>query len=161
MTGHDTSDPGGDRALARKLGQAREELELREGRYLLGAADEAQRWLEAAALAGIAVAALDLPAGSADTASAVDARRDTGRPRRVTATVRGLDDRPLERDHYASHLQAQMDLGRGGQRRPLLTDEEGQAVAALLDELAGVYPREDLGRLARELAVRINDRLGI
>jgi hypothetical protein len=44
---------------------------------------------------------------------------------------------------------------------PVLSEEEGLAVAALLDELAGVYNGEDLGQLARELAVRIYDRLGV
>ena len=39
--------------------------------------------------------------------------------------------------------------------------EEGLAVAALLDELAGVYNGEDLGQPTRELAARIYDRLGI
>jgi hypothetical protein len=34
-------------------------------------------------------------------------------------------------------------------------------VAALLDELAGNYNGEDLGQLARELAVRVYDRLVI
>jgi hypothetical protein len=43
----------------------------------------------------------------------------------------------------------------------VLSEEEGLAVAALLDELAGVYNGEDLGQLACELAVRIYDRLGI
>lgn len=45
-------------------------------------------------------------------------------------------------------------------RRALLTEGEGLAVAELLDELAGLYPGEDLGRLARELAGTIYDRFG-
>lgn len=44
---------------------------------------------------------------------------------------------------------------------PVLSEEEGLAVAALLDELAGVCNGEDLGQLARELAVRTYDRLSI
>ncbi len=46
-------------------------------------------------------------------------------------------------------------------RLPLLNEQEALAVAALLDELAGVYDGEALGRLARAMAVRIYDRLGI
>jgi hypothetical protein len=38
-------------------------------------------------------------------------------------------------------------------------EEEGLAVAALLDDLAGVYNGEDLGQLGRKFAVRIYDRL--
>ena len=111
------------------------------------AIQEAAAYLRAAAAAGIAVAAIDPGEMSA--------------PARVTASVRGVDGRPLSRDDYAAHLQARAELGRGEQRRPLLGDEEAQAVAALLDELAGVYRGEDLGRLARELAVILYDRLGI
>jgi hypothetical protein len=43
----------------------------------------------------------------------------------------------------------------------VVSEEEGLAVAALLDELAGVYNGEDFGQLARELAVRSCGRLGI
>ncbi len=53
------------------------------------------------------------------------------------------------------------DTDRLGPRLQLLREGEATAVAALLDELAGVYTGEDLGELARELAVRIYDRLGI
>jgi hypothetical protein len=42
----------------------------------------------------------------------------------------------------------------------VLSGEEGLAVAALLDELAGVCNGEDLGRLARGLAVRSYGRIG-
>ena len=109
---------------------------------------EASNYLKAAAAAGIAVAAVDLAL-------------DVPAPARVTATVRDLGDRPLDRDDYASHLESRAGRGLRDERVPLLSSEEGQAVAALLDELAGVYRNEDLGRLARTLAVRINDRLGI
>lgn len=51
--------------------------------------------------------------------------------------------------------------GDRGDRRPLLDDGEAFAVAELLDELAGVYHGEPLGDLAREMAVRLNDRRGI
>lgn len=43
----------------------------------------------------------------------------------------------------------------------LLDEQEAQVVASLLDELAGVYQGEDMGRLARLMAVRPFDRLGI
>ena len=46
-------------------------------------------------------------------------------------------------------------------RLALLNEQEALVVAALLDELAGVYDGEPLGRLARAMAVRIYDRLGI
>ncbi len=46
-------------------------------------------------------------------------------------------------------------------RLPLLNQREALVVAALLDELAGVYDGEPLGRLARATSVRIYDRLGI
>jgi hypothetical protein len=105
---------------------------------------EAEIYIHVAARSGVAIADLDAT------------------PRaRLTATVRDLDNRPLDRDDYASHLEARAGRGLHDERMPLLSSEEGQAVAALLDELAGVYRNEDLGRLARTLAVRINDRLGI
>jgi hypothetical protein len=47
------------------------------------------------------------------------------------------------------------------ERLPLLTEGEALAIAGLLDELAAVYVREPLGRLAREQAVKLYDRLGI
>lgn len=135
---------------------------------------------------------------------------------RPTATIQGLDGRPLDRDEYAASLAEQAhptgpaegdrvrltcgdgstlegtwtyievddswavltDAGRththvtGQVRRdvvrraerprlPLLNQREALVVAALLDELAGVYDGEPLGRLARATSVRIYDRLGI
>jgi hypothetical protein len=136
---------------------------------------------------------------------------------RPTATVRGVDDAPLDRDAYAALLAewADPDTPAEGDRvrltyadgatvegrweyvggdveafalilddntvhtqvtghvdrdivrripRPrlaLLTEAEALVVAALLDELLGVYPGEPLGGLARDLAVRLYDRLGI
>jgi hypothetical protein len=111
------------------------------------AALEARHYLDAAAQAGIAVAVVnadELPS-----------------PARLTATIRGVGDKPIERDDYASHLRARAERGRQAERLPLLAEEEAVAVAGLLDEIAGVYCDEHLGRLARELAVRIYDRLGI
>lgn len=46
-------------------------------------------------------------------------------------------------------------------RLPVLTAAEAQTVAALLDELAGVYRGEPLGQLAHQMALRLYDRLGI
>ena len=82
-------------------------------------------------------------------------------PARVTATIRDTDNRPISRDDYASHLEARAELGRTEARLALLSEDEAQAVAALLDELAGVYRGEALGQLARSLAVRVYDRLGL
>jgi hypothetical protein len=108
---------------------------------------EAKHYLDAAAAAGIAVAAVD--PGEIPT------------PRRRTAMMRDTDGNPLERDEYAAWLDAEASSASNGERRPLLGDGEAGAVAALLDELSGVYRGEPLGQLARELAVRLYDRLGI
>jgi len=43
----------------------------------------------------------------------------------------------------------------------LLSQVESLVAAGLLDELAGVYAGKELGRLARAMAVRLCDRLGI
>jgi hypothetical protein len=110
-----------------------------------GATLEANHYLEAAAAAGILFAAVDAEGLSP--------------PARVTAMVRGIDDRPLDRDTYASHLQARADRGLDDDRLALLSEEEAQAIAGLLDELAGVDRGEPLGQLARGLAVRTYDRL--
>src|SRR6266508_3051985 len=80
---------------------------------------------------------------------------------RPTATVQNLEGQPLDRNAYAADLRGRTDTDRLGPRLELLREGEATAVAALFDELAGVYPGEDLGELARELAVRIYDRLGI
>lgn len=80
---------------------------------------------------------------------------------RPTATIRDLDGHPLDRDEYAEALTLQSHAATPDQRLPLLGEGEATAVAALLDELAGHYPEEDLGRLARNLALRLYDRLGI
>lgn len=92
-------------------------------------AHEAQRYLDAAA--GIAVAAV-----AADSISV---------PPRVTAAIRDTSGQTIARDTYASHLQARADLGRQARRLPILSEDEAQAIAELLDELA----------------VRIYDRLGL
>jgi DNA-binding PadR family transcriptional regulator len=78
---------------------------------------------------------------------------------RPTATAQDLDGHPLDRDAYAAQLRDRIDADRLGPRLELLREGEATTVAALLDELAGIYPDENLGRLARELAVRLYDRL--
>jgi hypothetical protein len=66
---------------------------------------------------------------------------------RPTATVRDRDGNPLNRDDYAARLRAGFDAG------------QTMVVAArLLDELAGVYRDESLGRLAREVSARLDHR---
>lgn len=67
---------------------------------------------------------------------------------------------PLARDEYAESLYEWMDAERG-ERRPLVDEGEAHVIAALLDELSAIYEREPLGHLAREMAVRLNDRRGI
>ena len=76
------------------------------------------------------------------------------------AGIADVDGRPVDRDAYAQDLQQRLDDERGG-RRPILNDAETTVIAELLDELAAVYPGETLGTLARELSVRLWDRLGI
>lgn len=108
---------------------------------------EAQHYLAAAARAGSALAALgDAPLSP---------------PSRLTATIRATGGQPVDRDTCASHLRARAGRGRGEPQRPLLATEEAQAVAELLAELADVYHGEDLGHLAREIAITLYDRLGI
>lgn len=46
-------------------------------------------------------------------------------------------------------------------RLVLMGEPESLVVAALLHELAGVYPYERLGRLSQEMAVLIHDRIGV
>jgi hypothetical protein len=74
-----------------------------------------------------------------------------------TATVRDRAGNPLNRDEYAAQLRARLAGGgptAGGHR--MLTLAEAEVVARLLDELAGVYRREKLGALARELSALIH-----
>jgi antitoxin (DNA-binding transcriptional repressor) of toxin-antitoxin stability system len=81
----------------------------------------------------------------------------------LTAGVRDPQGDPVFRDDYAVFL------AKGGVSAldgadavgVTLTAGETEAVSSLLDELAAVYPGEPLGRLARTLAVKINDRVGL
>lgn len=79
---------------------------------------------------------------------------------RPTASIRDCDGQPLDRDEYARLLQEQASEFPTDERLALLSEDEAVAVAALLYELHGVYADERLGRLACDLAARINARLG-
>ena len=63
--------------------------------------------------------------------------------------------------HVTRQVQREVLTRAERPRLPLLNEQEALVVAALLHELAGVYDGEPLGRLARAMAVRIYDRLGI
>lgn len=90
---------------------------------------------------------------------------------RLTATAEDETGQPLERDTYANLLRREMTQSAGhdrqtgasrkNQRWQLLSAAEGAVVAELLDELAGVWTNELLGLLAREMAVRLYDRIGV
>lgn len=73
--------------------------------------------------------------------------------------------KPIPRSEWAPHIE--VDLDRGGDRTVGLTEGEATVVAHLLDELAGVYPdgpgleRDPVSCLARRVAVRLWDRMGI
>jgi hypothetical protein len=80
---------------------------------------------------------------------------------RPTATARDRAGNPLNRDDYAAQLRAR--LGEGSPTvgsSPVLTHGQAEAVARLLDELAGVYRGEDLGALAGALSRMIDNQLG-
>jgi hypothetical protein len=80
---------------------------------------------------------------------------------RPTATARDQAGNPLNRDDYAAHLRAQLALATPTTgSSPMLTRAQAEAVARLLDELAGVYRGEDLGNLAGVLAQMIDSQLG-
>jgi hypothetical protein len=76
------------------------------------------------------------------------------------AGISDIHDGPISRDRYAEHLAKEL-------ARPTRQDTisvkaaDAFVVAELLDELAAVYRDEALGRLAREVAVKLYDRLGI
>jgi hypothetical protein len=67
---------------------------------------------------------------------------------------------PIPRDEYAAGLVKELSAT---DRQGTLTIKEADAyvTADLLDELAAVYRGEPLGFLAREMAVKLYDRLGI
>jgi hypothetical protein len=80
-------------------------------------------------------------------------------PPRPTAAARDESENPLNRDEYAALLRARMT----GSDRPVggtLSVAQAAVAARLLDELAGVYRGEDLGTLAHELAVLLDNWSG-
>jgi hypothetical protein len=82
-------------------------------------------------------------------------------PPRPTATIRDRAGNPLNRDEYAARLRVQINKGgRPVGQPPMLTAAQAEVVARLLDELAGVYRGEDLGALARELALLLDRHVG-
>ena len=81
----------------------------------------------------------------------------------ATPGITDTDHQPISRDDYATYLNKKLDRARQGETRPgpKLNQDEGVVIAELLDVLAAVYPGEDLGRLARAMAVSLYDRSGI
>lgn len=150
-----TSDPGTE--LAERLAAARHQL--------AHEASPISAWDELSAVErelGIAGAAAYLRAAHRAGFLLVEIDADEiPPPRPITANIHGVDGEPIGCDEYAETLTEQAIRLPLVDRVPLLADGEAQAVAALLDELAGVYLGEKLGWLARELAVWIYDRLGI
>ena len=82
-------------------------------------------------------------------------------PARPTATARDHSGNPLNRDEYAERLRERLtDSDRSAELRPMLTATQAAVAARLLDELAGVYRGESLGKLAQELSALLDSRLG-
>jgi len=88
-------------------------------------------------------------------------RRPASRPASVRDAASGA---PMPGDAWAERhrelIRAEREAGPSPWL-PLLTEAEAETVAALLDEHAAEHPGEELGRLARELAVALNDRRGV
>lgn len=81
---------------------------------------------------------------------------------RFVSSVSYTDGTAIGRDEWAARLRADLEAGDPAVGRiGLLTHPEGVVIAQLLDELAAAYPGDDVGRLAREMAVRLWDRMGI
>ncbi len=79
-----------------------------------------------------------------------------------TATMRSYEDKmPIDRTAYAAHVQAVADQEGTGEEPVTVRRGTIEAAALMLDELAGTYPGEDFGRLARQLAVRLFDAAGV
>ncbi|HEV7755404.1 MAG TPA: hypothetical protein VGO94_06030 [Mycobacteriales bacterium] len=77
----------------------------------------------------------------------------------LTTALR-LDDGSLH-PHVTEHVDHILVHRAARPLLALLTDAEARVVAALLDELAAVYPAEPLGGLARAMAYGLADRLGV
>ncbi|WP_329081343.1 MULTISPECIES: hypothetical protein [unclassified Streptosporangium] len=72
-------------------------------------------------------------------------------------TATNPSGRPISLEDYEDFLRQETDQEHT-ERLPLLDAGEALMVATLLDELAAKCPGERLGQLAREMAVRLNDR---
>ena len=79
---------------------------------------------------------------------------------RPTAAVRDRAGNPLNRDEYAVRLRARLTDGGRSTGHALLTAGQAAVAARLLDELAGVYRGESLGKLAHELSILLDSQLG-
>ena len=71
---------------------------------------------------------------------------------RPTAAARGTGGDPRDRDEYAAALRGKLAAAEGSTDPMARTAGQAAVIALLLDELAGVYRDEDLGRLAHELS---------
>lgn len=78
---------------------------------------------------------------------------------RVTAGITDTNGQPLGRDEYAHLLEGEVIVVGGPSVSVKAADV--YAAASMLDELAAIYKGEPLGGLAREIAVKFYDRLGI
>jgi hypothetical protein len=80
---------------------------------------------------------------------------------RPSATVRDRAGNPVNRDDYAAQLRAQLAEAYQATGSPaVLTRAQADVAARLLDELAGVYTGEELGRLAGELSQMLDSQVG-
>ncbi|GAA3114043.1 hypothetical protein [Streptosporangium carneum] len=79
----------------------------------------------------------------------------------VTAVVRDTSGKPIPREHYEAFLRDWIEKNGTGERLAMLDRAELSVVTALLNELCGVYPKERLGQIVREMAVELNDRGGV
>ncbi|MBL7489177.1 hypothetical protein I6A60_27460 [Frankia sp. AgB1.9] len=76
---------------------------------------------------------------------------------RFTSAARDLDGEPWERDEFARVLSWRLERPISAQA-VLLTEAETMVASRLLEELAGVYPDEPLGQLARYLAMTFSTK---
>ena len=82
-------------------------------------------------------------------------------PPRPTAAARDRSGNPLNRDEYVERLRERLaDSDQSADRTPMLTTAQAAVAARLLDELAGVYRGESLGKLAHELSALLDGRPG-
>lgn len=139
-------------------------------RQIDSAADLAVKLYEAAVSAGVQPVDMDNVTDFVSAAIQGIKTRDRGaaavefvRPGagsgRHMVGVRDTKDNPIDRDEYADHLVKE--FARPNQDDLSIRASDVQVAAELLDELAAIYRGELLGRLAREVAVKFYDRLGI